>query len=91
VPDHTDPLAVDIEAGPSMVAGQHLIQKKPHIRHTTLDLRVDDKQSLFCSLRPAREFPGDQFRMVECANHIAVTGDMRTQEGRLSGITSAIV
>jgi hypothetical protein len=54
--DQTNPLVVDIKAEPEMIAGQHLIQKNPHIRHPMLDRRVGDKQPVFCSLRPARGF-----------------------------------
>jgi len=77
VPNQTNPLVVDINVEPETVAGQHLIHKKPHIRHATPDHPVDDKRPMFCSLRPACELRGDQFGMVECADHIAVTGDMR--------------
>src|SRR5260221_5679243 len=92
VPNQTNPLVVDINADPETVASQHLIEKKPHIRHAILDHRLHANSRLFCSLlRPAREFRGDQFGMVECADHIAVTSDMRTEERRLSATVSAAV
>jgi len=91
VPNQTNPLVVDINVEPETVACQHLIHKKPHIRHATPDHPVDDKRPMFCSLRPARELRSDQFGMVECADHIAVTCDMRPEERRLSASSSASV